>query len=1171
MKRKSLLSIFCTFLFINFLSAQTWDGSASTDWNTAANWSTNAVPTATGNVIIPAGLTTYPVLASNVTINSMDMRAGSKLDFKSFSLSLLTTNQFNYFTGAALNNSDGGSDIVLNINTGGSGYHVYFRSMTVNDNITINLSGTNNFYGADNAGTANTYNGTSTFNVSSALGLYLSNGAASQYNGDLTISRSAAGNTQLFNGGGNITGNFSYTNNIDGSSLLGNLAQKTSISGTVAISLNHATPAAFQLYHFINQTAGGSINVQNSLGMDVQNDTLKVTSLSVTGYQGAAFGYFYNNKITGNITIGDDASHGNGYNNYIRGNDITGNAIFNNNGTNSMYDADNAGSGNHYTGNVSFTCAGTGALYISQGDTSKYDGNLTINRTATGITQAFNSGGVIGGNFSFTNNTAGNALFGNLSIKTSVGGIVNISVNDTTPGSFQLYRMINQTAGGTINVQNSLGMDVQNDTLKVTSLSVAGYRGAAFGYFYNNKITGNITIGDDASHGNGYNNYIRGNDITGNATFYNNGTNSMYDADNAGTGNHYTGNVSFICASTGALYISQGDTSKYDGNLTINRTAAGLTQAFNSGGVIGGNFSFTNNTAGNALFGNLSQRTSVGGTVNISVNDVTPGNFQLYRMINQTAGGAINVQNSLGMDVQNDTLVVTSLNVTGYRGAYFGYFYNNKITGNTTIGDDASHGNGYNNYIRGNDITGNATFTNNGSNTMYDADNTGSRNKYSGNVSYIKTGGPINVGTGDTTEIGGNLTLNSSSGVTLGKIKFTGNAIGIVDQLGTQDIIISQLTMQKTNAGKITLNKPLTISTEVAFNSGNIIGSLTNSLNFPDNATHTGASDVSHVNGTVIKTGNDAFTFPVGSTNFNPVSITAPGAATDVFSAQYFGSNPDADGFDTSKRAAALKRISGCEYWDVQRRNGSSNETLTFTFGNPCAGTAFYITDPSKVRIARWTGSAWEDLGNGGSTGTTTGTVSTASPVSNFSPFTFASTDVVANPLPLQLVAFAAIKQQLGVVLSWATENEKNFSHFEVEKSEGDNNFKPIGTVSALNNPDFNQYTFLDEAPLKGLNYYRLKLVDIDGNFKYSIIEPVLYSGAALITIYPNPAKDKIKILSAKKIISIDITDASGRLVKRLTVNAENRYNINDLQRGIHFIKIRDEENVTVSKKLLIE
>ncbi len=48
-----------------------------------------------------------------------------------------------------------------------------------------------------------------------------------------------------------------------------------------------------------------------------------------------------------------------------------------------------------------------------------------------------------------------------------------------------------------------------------------------------------------------------------------------------------------------------------------------------------------------------------------------------------------------------------------------------------------------------------------------------------------------------------------------------------------------------------------------------------------------------------------------------------------------------------------------------------------------------------------------------------------------------------------------------------------------------------------------------------------------------------------------------VLLLSRKKIISIDITDASGRLVKRLTVNAENRYNINDLQRGIHFIKIR--------------
>src|SRR4029077_13535045 len=60
-----------------------------------------------------------------------------------------------------------------------------------------------------------------------------------------------------------------------------------------------------------------------------------------------------------------------------------------------------------------------------------------------------------------------------------------------------------------------------------------------------------------------------------------------------------------------------------------------------------------------------------------------------------------------------------------------------------------------------------------------------------------------------------------------------------------------------------------------------------------------------------------------------------------------------------------------------------------------------YITNPANARIAHWTGSTWENLGNGGSIGTTSGTVTTGAPVSNFTQsfFTFGSTNLTDNPL----------------------------------------------------------------------------------------------------------------------------------------------------------------------------
>ncbi|MEP7251742.1 MAG: T9SS type A sorting domain-containing protein [Ginsengibacter sp.] len=1167
MKKKHLLLLLFTLFFFNSLPAQTWNGNTSTIWNTASKWSTNAVPVATGNVIIPGSLARYPKLASNVTINSINMQAGSQLDFNSFKMTINSTSSYNFFTGATLNNTNAGSDIVIDINTGIGGYAAYVRGSTVNDNITFNLSGTNAFASADIGTSANTFAGNVTFNISSTMDFSLSNGDASQFNGNLIVTRTAGGNSQLFNSGAAITGNFSFTNTIDGSTALGNITKKTTINGTVNISINQATPVAFQIFHLINATAGGSITAQNTKGFDIQKDTLKVTAFSVTGYRGNAYGYFYNNDITGNVTMANDASYAGGYITYIRSNQITGNATFGNNGINDMNEGDIGNSGNHYTGNVSFNCGGTGSLYISHADTSTYDGNLTINRTATGITQAFNGGGIVGGNFSFTNNTAGNSLFGVLAKKTSVGGKVDIALNDTTPGSFQLYHVINQTTGGNINVQNTKGFDVQKDTLKVTALSLTGYRGGAYAYFYNNDITGNITMANDASYTGGYVTYIRSNQITGNATFGNNGVNDMNEGDIVNSGNHYTGNVSFTCGGTGSLYISHGDTSSYDGNLAINRTATGLTQAFNGGGIVGGNFSFTNNTAGNSLFGVLAKKTSVGGKVDIAVNDTTPGSFQLYHLSNQTTGGNINVQITKGFDIQKDTLRVTAFSVTGYRGNAYGYFLNNDITGNVTMANDASYAGGYITYIRSNQITGDATFTNAGTNDMNDADIGSSGNTYSGNVSYTKTGGPINVGNGDTTQVGGNLTLTSSSGITLNKIKFNGGTNGVVEQMGTQPVNITSLTIEKTGTGTLTLNDTVTVTNNLNLNSGVIITGTNSNLVIPDGVTYTGGSTASYVEGPMLKTGNDAFVFPVGQNNgYAPITITAPGNVTDQFRAQYFSAVPNDAGYDSTQLDPTLNHISSTEYWLLDRITGASNVKVTLSWDSPRSGV---INDVPSLRVARWNGSTWKDEGNGGTKGNNTlGTIQSLNAVSSFSPFTLASASIL-NPLPVTFVSFTASKCNNNVCLQWAMENEKNFSHFEIEKSSDNNTFISLGRVSSINSAFANQYSFQDETPLAGLNLYRLKIVDVDGNFKYSKIKPIIFSDKSSITIYPNPAKDIVTIISSKKILSIEVFDVSGKMIRNLEVNADNLYNINDLPQGMHFLKIRDEEKTTITKLLI--
>ncbi len=1180
--KKIILPAFA-LLVCTLVHAQTWNGSVSTNWNTAGNW-TGGLPGAGSNVTIPGSVVSsnWPVLNSNVTINGITTSPGCQLNVNGFTLTINGVAFYTLFNGVTINNSNPGTDIVLNLNTGGGGYAAYFRSNTVNDHIIFNLTGTNSFQEGD-AGSSNQYNGNVNFNIAGSLPVYISQISASQYGVNLTVNRTVAGLTSMFNAGASIIGNYSYTNNVGGQTGLGNNANKTNITGTINMSCNYPSPETFDMYNITNQTTGGTVNIQNSRGVFLQKDTLKVASLSVTGYRGAAYGYVFNNSITGNITFADDATYGGGYATYFKNNLFTGATSISNNGTNTLFDADAANTGNHYIGNTTFNCGG-GTVLISHADTSRFDGNLSIIRTRPGHTQAFNSGGILNGNFSYVNDTTGASYFGNLSVRTSISGTVNIAVNNKSiPDAFEMRRIINLTTGGIISVQNSRGFILERDTLYLNSVSFIGYRGTQYGYLLRNSIVGNVTTADDASYAGGYATHIRGNVITGNTSFTNNGTNIFWDADGAADANTYNGNVSYTGNSTSGLYIAQAAPMQCSGNVIINRTVAGHTQAFNSGSTISGNFSYTNNAAGNTYLGNVASKTGIGGTINITANYASPGFFEMRRLINQTTGGVISVLNSAGFELLRDTLQVASVSVTGYRGSAYGYLFNNQITGNVNTADDASYTGGYSTVLRSNIITGNASFSNNGTNSFTDADgalfgniyngnvsfmgggtggmfiahtapmqctgnvtvsrttpgttyvfNSGSSvvgnflysnntagntylgnnafktsiggsvniaasyttpnvfeirrivnqtgggsirvsnssgfdvirdtlivdslkitgyrgnnfgyfteshitgnvstsddvtfgggyatyfrkntivgntsiscngsnvmndadgaadiNKYIGNVSYSRTGGTLNVAIGDTIEISGNLTINTASGFNINNVKFNLETDGTIEQLGTQPISLFLLMMEKTGSGKITFNDSVTVRNNANFTSGLIYSSAGNELIFTAGSGHTNASATSHVIGPVSKIGSTAFIFPVGGPiSLNTVGISAPVGATSKFKAEYKHQNPSIDGFNTSVKAGSFgaAAISNAGYWDVQRLSGATNVTLTLGFGTNPYET--YPTPLSSLKVAHWNGAQWDDHGNGGTTGTAAGgTVINSVPITSFSPFAIA-------------------------------------------------------------------------------------------------------------------------------------------------------------------------------------
>lgn len=170
-----------------------------------------------------------------------------------------------------------------------------------------------------------------------------------------------------------------------------------------------------------------------------------------------------------------------------------------------------------------------------------------------------------------------------------------------------------------------------------------------------------------------------------------------------------------------------------------------------------------------------------------------------------------------------------------------------------------------------------------------------------------------------------------------------------------------------------------------------------------------------------------------------------------------------------------------------------------------------------------------------------------------------------STTLPLNILSFTAAKNETAtqVNLTWSSVNEINVKQFEVERSNDATNFKTIGTVAAKNTSAQNDYTFTDVNILEGSSYYRLKMTDKDGLFKYSDIVVVKNKSAATIEIFPNPAKNTLAVFHGKanRNATIEVVAVNGTKVlsRKLIMNAtQTSIDVSKLSAGVYMLMINN-------------
>lgn len=292
-----------------------------------------------------------------------------------------------------------------------------------------------------------------------------------------------------------------------------------------------------------------------------------------------------------------------------------------------------------------------------------------------------------------------------------------------------------------------------------------------------------------------------------------------------------------------------------------------------------------------------------------------------------------------------------------------------------------------------------------------------------------------------------------------------------------------------------------------------------------------------------------------------PSSSTYLGAPAGCNAGSFAGSNP----WDGGSSAGYVRWQFSSPIKAVTLKAGSvnTNDYATHTFSGGTGGT---ITISSLVCLSSLVG-----MTIGVFTSSCCGDVAwTLTSTGTFTQVNLANTGGASGwiaecpsfitVLPIELIAFDGVcKENKTIDLKWKTISEIDNDYFTIERSIDAEKWTEISRVKGAGNSNqIIEYSFTDNVPFKGLNYYRLKQIDKSGDYEYSPLAVVENcNDETEVSFYPNPAESFIMInnFSSQKTV-VEVYDAMGIIVATLDCEiGENEISTSQFKNGIYFFK----------------
>lgn len=178
----------------------------------------------------------------------------------------------------------------------------------------------------------------------------------------------------------------------------------------------------------------------------------------------------------------------------------------------------------------------------------------------------------------------------------------------------------------------------------------------------------------------------------------------------------------------------------------------------------------------------------------------------------------------------------------------------------------------------------------------------------------------------------------------------------------------------------------------------------------------------------------------------------------------------------------------------------------------------------------------------------------------------------LAQLLPVKVIKFAAVEDAEKNIITWKLDKLSELSYVDLEKSADGSAFKKVSRITDAG--FFSDGSFADEHPF-AVTYYRLKMVDKQGQSEYTTIAKVARKPKFDVSLYPNPVRDRISLRGhseAETLMEIQISNSEGKLVKSITVKVgagafNTDLGVNSLSPGVYLLRISSNRTETSTIK----